>query len=87
MLKYLEYLENNFKHPIKLKILDLILLSPDTKSPIKWISTNKDGFISFRILNPITFSNFAQSILSSLSLEEINLTEYKIIVSELSYIG
>jgi len=67
MLDFLPYFENSIKHPVKLNILDLIILNPITMNAHKWVFTDSEGFVKFNYLKSMPFSDIAKSLLANFS--------------------
>eukprot|EP00826_Nyctotherus_ovalis_P046604 TRINITY_DN5287_c0_g1_i2.p3 TRINITY_DN5287_c0_g1~~TRINITY_DN5287_c0_g1_i2.p3 ORF type:complete len:110 (+),score=24.60 TRINITY_DN5287_c0_g1_i2:72-401(+) len=81
MVSYVEYLERSVRNPIKLNMLDIILIQQDTMLAYKWIFTNSEGFVKFQELKPLPFAEIAKSLLTNLSLGGTELAEYRRIVN------
>ena len=84
----LDYLEGNVKNPVKLNIVDIILINPNTMHVNKWIYTDSEGYIKFQTLNSFPFSQMAKSLLADLSPTQLVLAEHRRIVHQYTnYIG
>ncbi len=67
MLDYIKYLQNSVRRPVRLNMLDLILLDPATMSASQWIYTDSEGFVRFRELRGLPFTEIAKSLLANIS--------------------
>ncbi len=70
MLDFVKYLETASRTPVRLRILDLILLDSTTFRPYKWIYTDHNDCLQFRRLENISFARIAGSLLTNMGSYE-----------------
>ncbi len=66
MLDFVKYLERTWRTPVRLRILDLILL--DGGVPCKWIYTDHNDCLQFRRLKDLSLGRIVQSLLSNMDV-------------------
>lgn len=68
----MKFFEKDVRQPIQLRILDIILLNPETMEPYKWVYTNNSGHLQFHTISNTSFFTIAKSLLTNISSHEIN---------------
>ena len=77
MFDYISYLEPISKRKVPLKIVDTILLNPNTMDAYKWIFTNQEGYLKVNNLVPLPFKNVNRFLLENIFHDILKQSKYK----------